>query len=99
MIRGLAIMLCLCWCESVFAAATNNLPAHPRAETLARACSGCHDSEKSLIPHLDGMPRGKFIAAMRDFKSGKRPSSIMNRIAKGYDEVDFAAMAEFFERR
>jgi sulfide dehydrogenase cytochrome subunit len=33
---------------------------------------------------------------MRAFKSGERPSTIMGRIAKGYDDEDFDKMGEFF---
>jgi sulfide dehydrogenase cytochrome subunit len=69
---------------------------------LARACSGCHAERKNgegLIPPLNGKPQAELIQTMRDFKTGRRVSSIMNRIAKGYEEADFVAMAEYFAGR
>lgn len=72
----------------------------PRAATLALGCSGCHPDEErhaSLAPVLAGMPRDRLIHAMEEFKSGRRISSIMNRVARGYQSADFAALADHFE--
>lgn len=102
MIRACAILFCLGCHEWVLADSALAIEARPRADTMARACSGCHgsveDRNSHLVPSLDGMPGSAFIRAMQDFKTGKRRSSIMNRIARGYQDADCAALADYFER-
>lgn len=74
----------------------------PTAERMANACGGCHGTyghAKAPTPVIAGKPEDEFIAAMREFKSGQRVSSVMNRIARGYTDEDFAAMAKFFKNR
>ncbi len=74
----------------------------PDVARIAHACSGCHGTYGHSLPPtpaIAGMPEEDFIAAMRDFKSGKRVSSAMNRIAQGFTEEDFRALAHFFKNR
>lgn len=74
----------------------------PDAEHLAHACGGCHGTYGHSLaptPTLAGKPEDEFVAAMREFKSGQRVSSIMNRIAHAYTDEDFAAMAQFFKKQ
>lgn len=71
----------------------------PDPLALALACAGCHGTgvgSPGAAPKLAGMDRARFIAAMREFQSGSRPATVMNRIAKGYNEEELAAMAAFF---
>jgi cytochrome c553 len=35
---------------------------------------------------------------MADFKSDKTTATVMNRIAKGYQDTDFVNLARFFSR-
>lgn len=74
----------------------------PAPETLALACAGCHNTNghsKGGTPVIAGKPVADFIRIMGDFKSGRRKSSIMNRIAAGYQQADFAALAQHFATR
>ena len=98
MIRALVMTLVCSVSAAIYASEAKTHP-RPHAETLARACSGCHGNEESRnspVPSLHRMPRAALVQAMRDFKSGKRESSIMNRIANGYEDGDFEAMAAYF---
>lgn len=36
---------------------------------------------------------------MREFKSGARPATVMGRIAKGFDDAEIDAMAEWFAKQ
>ena len=66
-------------------------------ETIGVTCFGCHGYNgvsKGAAPSLKG--HTGVAAAMKDFKSGKRPGSIMNRIAKGYSDGDIDAVGKFF---
>lgn len=74
--------------------------APPSAAMLSNACAGCHGthggSAGPAMPSLAGQSKEAIVVAMKKFKSGERPSSIMGRLAKGYSDADFAAMGDFF---
>jgi cytochrome c553 len=74
----------------------------PQSEAMALACSGCHGFEghgQGSTPGIVGKAEADFARMMGDFKSGKRRSSIMNRIAAGYQDADFVALAAYFSSR
>ncbi len=68
---------------------------------LAANCYICHGPggmSESAIPSLAKMS-GKAIAeALREARSGKKPGTIMARIAKGYSEAQIDAIAAYFEQ-
>ncbi|QKT02624.1 cytochrome C [Ectothiorhodospiraceae bacterium 2226] len=76
-----------------------------RAAILSQSCNSCHGPggySPGAIPPLQGLSEEVFVRAMQDFKSGARPGTIMNRIARGYRDEDFVLMARYFlaqERR
>jgi cytochrome subunit of sulfide dehydrogenase len=88
-------------CAAVMAPAV--LAAGPSAEMLSRPCAGCHGvdgvSAGDSIPSIAGMPESYLEQAMTQFKDGKRHSSIMGRIAKGYSGDEIKAMAGFFAKQ
>ena len=73
------------------------------AEALSYTCAGCHGTNGASVgpasPSLAGMSAVYIEDSMKAFKSGERPSTIMTRIAKGYDDEDFAKMGEFFAKQ
>lgn len=78
----------------------NALAAAPNAAMLANACAGCHGTQGGsagpTMPSLAGQSKEAIVEAMKKFKSGERPSTVMGRLAKGYTDSDFAAMGEYF---
>lgn len=74
--------------------------APPNAAMLANACAGCHGtlggSAGPTMPSLAGQSKEAIVEAMKKFKSGERPSTIMGRLAKGYSDNDFEAIGTFF---
>ncbi|NJD08016.1 MAG: c-type cytochrome [Methylococcaceae bacterium] len=86
----------------LIAAAIVPLPAaaaRPAPATLALGCSGCHGTggkPQGITPVLAGKPEGELLRSLRDFKSGRRKSSIMNRIAAGYQDSDLVELAHHF---
>lgn len=72
----------------------------PNAAMLANACAGCHGtngaSAGTSMPSLAGQSKEVIVEAMKNFRSGARPSTVMGRLAKGYTDADFAAMGGFF---
>lgn len=74
--------------------------APPTAAMLSNACAGCHGtnggSAGPTMPSLASQSKTAIVDAMKKFKSGERPSTVMGRLAKGYTDKDFEAMGEFF---
>ena len=67
---------------------------------LAAGCAICHGTEgrpvtKDLAP-LAGMPKEYIVKQLADFRDGKRPSTVMQQIARGYTEQQIEAMAAWF---
>ena len=73
----------------------------PNAIRIAQACSGCHGPYgrgHGAIPSIAGMPESEFIQKMQAFRAGQRPASVMDRIARGYRDEDFAGLARIYSR-
>ena len=65
----------------------------------ASSCTGCHAPMKvadSVIPRLAGRKAADIVTAMREYRSGAWPSSVMGRIAKGFDDPQSEAIAVWF---
>lgn len=66
------------------------------------SCSACHASSpsfKTSVPSLAGRTAPEIAGIMREFKSGARPATVMGRIAKGFDDAEIDAMAEWFAKQ
>jgi sulfide dehydrogenase cytochrome subunit len=73
--------------------------ARPEADAIARACAGCHGAQGQgfeAIPAINRIPEAEFVRRMKAFRDGQRSATVMDRIAKGYDDEDFAALAKYF---
>jgi sulfide dehydrogenase cytochrome subunit len=65
----------------------------------ALSCSGCHPAARtvnSAVPRLIGRNPADITAAMQAFKSGQLPSTVMDRIAKGFSEDEIKAIAAWY---
>ena len=83
-----------------FAAATAaGQGADTRARSLAATCANCHGTggiSVGDVPSLAGKPREETARMMQEFKSGARPGTIMNQLAKGYTDEQIEALAGWF---
>jgi sulfide dehydrogenase cytochrome subunit len=70
--------------------------ATPAPPPGAAACSGCHPASQGEFPHLGGRSAPDIVAAMKAFRSGERPSTVMDRLAKGFGDDEVAAIAEWY---
>jgi cytochrome subunit of sulfide dehydrogenase len=69
------------------------------ARDLAAACANCHGTNGASVqgmPYLAGQSRDYIVERMREFKTGKRPSTVMHQIARGYTDAQIEAMASYF---
>jgi cytochrome c553 len=65
----------------------------------AAACSGCHPASPrvaSPVPRLTGVDQAAIVRALREFRSGQRPATVMDRIAKGFTDDEIQALAAWF---
>lgn len=83
-----------------FAAPALAAAAQPTGEMMANTCAACHGTHGRLgnlaLMPLAGMAPEEFIRAMRDFRSGARPSTLMGSLATGFNDAEIEAMAAFF---
>ena len=72
------------------------LSGNPTGEALAHTCGTYGELKGEHFVPLAGMDEGEFITSMKEFRSHKRPSSIMSHIAEGYSDEEFERMARYF---
>jgi cytochrome c553 len=66
------------------------------ARDVAAGCTACHGTtgmSLGTVPSLAGQPRADLVAKLKEFRSGARPATVMQQLAKGYsdDEIDQVA--------
>jgi sulfide dehydrogenase cytochrome subunit len=83
-------------------AASNLSPTGVRG--LAANCSSCHGTNGRTVPGsavsgLAGYEKDRLVAAMKEFREGKRQPTIMHQIARGYSDAETEAMADYFSKQ
>jgi sulfide dehydrogenase cytochrome subunit len=74
--------------------------AVPAAPPGAAACSGCHGARTAtIIPSLQGQAPDEIVAAMQAFRTGARPATVMDRIAKGFTDEEIRAIATWVSQQ
>lgn len=77
--------------------------AGPNAEAMAATCAACHGPAGSslgpAIPTIASLSTDYFVMSMKDYRDGKRPATVMDRIARGYSDDDIAGMAKYFQKQ
>ncbi len=71
------------------------------AQMLANNCVGCHGPDGNSVgpasPSIAGSVKSNFIDVMNSYKAdGGRYSTIMGRIAKGFDDKEIELLAGYF---
>lgn len=65
----------------------------------AAACANCHGTNgvaQAGNETLAGANKDDLLKKMLDFKSGKKPATIMHQLSKGYSDEQLAALAGYF---
>jgi cytochrome c553 len=72
----------------------------PAGRAKAQPCVVCHGALGVSVmpdtPNLAGQPRIYVMSQLKQFRSGKRASEVMNVIAKPLTDDDIDALAEWF---
>jgi sulfide dehydrogenase cytochrome subunit len=64
----------------------------------AASCTGCHAADPKIetrVPRIAGRPAAEIVAAMEAFRSGQKPATVMDRIAKGFTDAEIHAIADW----
>ena len=74
-------------------------PAAPAV--LANSCNSCHGVDgkglaNSKMPAINGRPAMELSTIMKSFKADQVTVTIMNRLAKGYSDVEIDQIAAHF---
>ena len=73
-------------------------PDSSLGRNLAAACANCHGTNgvsQAGMPSLAGRERAVLAQQMQDFRTGKRPATVMHQIARGYTEEQVEAIAAY----
>lgn len=65
----------------------------------AAACANCHGTNGAAqtgMEPLAGVNKDDLLKKMLDFKTGKKPATIMHQLSKGYSDEQLAALAGYF---
>jgi cytochrome subunit of sulfide dehydrogenase len=71
----------------------------PEPPPGASSCSGCHAANPNVdtaVPSLIGRSAAGIVEQFQAFKSGARPGTVMDRIAKGFTDSEIAAVAAWY---
>lgn len=66
---------------------------------LSNSCSACHGTDgksPGAIPSIYGKSAGFISQALKEFRDGQRPATVMGRHAKGYTDQEIQLIAEHF---
>lgn len=87
----------------IAAAAATSLGAHAadplQVRSMAAACASCHGTKGVALDGMEtlaGVPKDELLKKMMDFKSGKKPATIMHQLSKGYTDEQLTQLATYF---
>jgi sulfide dehydrogenase cytochrome subunit len=90
-----AAIACVLLCAGMWAAPSSAADA----PAGAMSCSGCHPTGANIdtpVPRLLGQDPAAIVAAMQAFRSGTRPATVMDRIAKGFSDDEIRSIAAWY---
>ena len=83
----------------ILGASTSVASAIEVAPAGAAACSGCHPMSRAVetpFTRLVGRNAAEIVTAMQEFRTGQRPGTVMDRIAKGFTDDEIKAIAAWY---
>lgn len=66
---------------------------------MASACASCHGTNGIAEPgmaSLAGQPKEELLKKMLDYKTGKKPATLMHQISKGYTDEQLEQLSGYF---
>ncbi len=85
----------LLWASQAAWAQVDNL----QVRSWAAACAGCHGTLGVAQPGMEslaGVPKDELQKKLMDFKTGRKPATLMHQISKGYTDAQIEQLAGYF---
>ncbi len=79
--------------------ASAQTPAPTAGRSLAATCANCHGTggvSVGDVPSLAGVSKEEIVRKMQEFKTGARPATVMNQLAKGFTDEQIETVAAWF---
>ena len=92
------------WPLTLAFAAASALPRPAQAQVnqlrvWAAACANCHGTDGRAQPGMEslaGKDKDEMVQKLMDFKSGRKPATLMHQISKGYSDEQLAQISAYF---
>jgi cytochrome subunit of sulfide dehydrogenase len=71
----------------------------PQIKVWAAACANCHGTDGRAQPGMEalaGKDAAELTQKLLDFKSGRKPATIMHQLSKGYSDEQLKELAAYF---
>jgi sulfide dehydrogenase cytochrome subunit len=73
--------------------------ADMHTQVIAATCMSCHGPGGNSVgaaPGIAGISQDRFVKAMQGYKTGKKPGTVMLKLAGGYTDAEIEAMGAYF---
>lgn len=70
-----------------------------QVRSMAASCSACHGTNGMALQGMDslaGQKKEDLLKKMQDFKSGKKPATLMHQLSAGYSDTQIEQLAAYF---
>ena len=70
-----------------------------QVRSMAASCAGCHGTSgiaQQGMESLAGTPKDELLKKLLDFKSGKKPATLMHQLSKGFSDEQLEQLAGYF---
>lgn len=70
-----------------------------QVRSMAAACASCHGTQGVALDGMEtlaGKSKDELLKKMLDFKSGKKPATLMHQLSKGYTDEQLEQLATYF---
>ena len=87
--------------SAVLLSASGTWAANVDPEMAAFTCFGCHGengASKGAAPSIKGLPAKYLNQSLNDYRTDRRPGTIMPRIAKGYNEAEIKGLSDYLSK-
>jgi len=70
-----------------------------QVKVWAAACANCHGTDGRAQPGMEslaGKDKDDMLQKLLDFKSGRKPATLMHQLSKGYTDEQLAEISAYF---
>ena len=70
-----------------------------QVRSMAASCAACHGTQGVALQGMDslaGQKKEDLLKKMQDFKSGKKPATLMHQLSAGYSDEQIEQLAGYF---